>query len=70
MLNITLYTLFEVTKLEVPMTTKNTILDDPQSQQGVFMHYEKIMFVSIINLQHMLLLGKRKAILVTGREGS
>jgi hypothetical protein len=51
MLNITVYTLFEVTKLEVPLITKNTILDDPQSQQGVFMHYE-IMFISKNNLQH------------------
>jgi hypothetical protein len=33
MLNITVYALFEVAKLEVPLTTKNTILDDPQSQQ-------------------------------------
>jgi hypothetical protein len=57
MLNITVYALFEVAKLEVPLTTKNTILDDPQSQQGVFMHYEKIMFISKTNLQHYAVTG-------------
>jgi hypothetical protein len=55
MLNITVYTL-----LEIPLTNKNTILDDPQSQQGVFVHYEKIMIISKINLQYYAVTGAHK----------